>query len=114
MTGPWPRRLLLAACAALALTCLAGASGLFAPAPQRLNLPPAAEPVIYEPLRGAIDVNSAGLEALDALPGISPHIARLIDEHRKRSPFFYVEDLRIIPGIGEKRVEALRPLLRFD
>ena len=52
--------------------------------------------------------------ALCSLPGIGPHLARLIIQHRERSPFYYVEDLKVIPGIGDKRVEGLRPLLRFD
>lgn len=114
MSGRWPRRLLLAACAAIALTCLAGVSGLFAAPPERLALRPTAEPQAYQPPLGAIDINSADLSTLDSLPGISPHIAGLIDAHRKRSPFFYAEDLKVIPGIGDKRLEALRPLLRLD
>lgn len=58
-----------------------------------------------------LDLNQASLEELQTLPGIGPKIAALIVATREQQPFFFIEDLRLVPGIGEKRIEALRGLV---
>jgi competence protein ComEA len=55
-----------------------------------------------------IDVNTATREELEALPGVGPVLAERIIDGR---PYRLVEDLRRVKGIGEKRMEQLRPLV---
>ncbi len=68
------------------------------------------------PLRRAVtfplDINRAGLEELMALPGIGDILAQRMVEYRKRhGGFRRVDELRKVRGIGEKRMEQLRPLV---
>ena len=58
-----------------------------------------------------IDLNSAATEALEALPGIGPTLARRIVEAR---PLRRVDDLLRVKGIGKVRLAALRPHVRAD
>ncbi|MHC1786648.1 MAG: ComEA family DNA-binding protein [Christensenellales bacterium] len=111
----WLEGLLTALCVGIAALCLALWAGLFASQPLPRHLAAEAAPQgTGTPAPAGVPINTADEATLDLLPGISPHIADLIVEARKTAPFYYVEDLKAIPGIGDKRVEALRPLLRFD
>ena len=58
-----------------------------------------------------INVNTATLAELEALPGIGPVIARRIIEGR---PYRSVDDLDRIKGIGKKRLEEIRPLVTAE
>ncbi|TXK17151.1 ComEA family DNA-binding protein [Homoserinibacter sp. GY 40078] len=61
---------------------------------------------------GRVDLNTADVAALDTLPRVGPAIAqRIIDWREQNGPFSSVDDLLAISGIGEKTVEALRPLV---
>lgn len=83
--------------------------------------PPAAGPgevlataTVPAPARpvGAIDVNTATAEELDALPGIGPVLAERIVARRSASgPFRSVDDLEEVPGISANMVDDLRPLV---
>ena len=55
-----------------------------------------------------IDINTASQEALESLPGIGPTMARRIIQGR---PYASVEDLLRVKGIGEARLEKLRPYI---
>lgn len=57
-----------------------------------------------------VNINAASREELMTLPGIGEHLAGLIIQTREQQPFFFLEDLRQVPGIGEKRLAALRGL----
>jgi competence protein ComEA len=58
-----------------------------------------------EPL---VDLNHAGLDELQTLPGIGPARAAAIVAHREeRGPFAVPGDLREVSGIGEKTFQAL-------
>jgi len=60
----------------------------------------------------ALDLNTAGVEDLEALPGIGPALARRLVRHRQSlGPFRQVEDLLAVPGIGPKTLARLKPLL---
>ena len=56
----------------------------------------------------AVDVNRASLAELASLDGVGPKLAERIAAAR---PFFAVEDLARVRGVGERRLAALRPRL---
>lgn len=59
-----------------------------------------------------VDLNTADEAALDALPGIGPSTASAIVEHRaKIGRFGSVDELLDVRGIGEAKLEQLRPLV---
>jgi competence protein ComEA len=62
---------------------------------------------------GPLDLNSAGVEQLDGLPGVGPVTAQRIVEWRTRNGrFATVDQLREVEGIGERRFGQLRGLVR--
>ncbi len=64
---------------------------------------------------GAVNVNAATAEQLEALPGIGPVLARRIMEYRARhGPFRRAEDLLQVQGIGPSLLRRLRDAVRFD
>lgn len=61
-----------------------------------------------------IDLNSAGAELLQELPGIGPVYAeRIIRWRTEAGPFRAVEELLQIRGIGEKRLEKIKPFVKI-
>jgi competence protein ComEA len=59
-----------------------------------------------------VDLNSATVEQLDALPGVGPVTAqKIVDYRTEHGPFTSVDDLDAIPGIGPARIEDLRGLV---
>lgn len=59
-----------------------------------------------------VNLNAASEIDLDALPRIGPAMASRIVEYRTANgPFAAVDDLLQVPGIGEKTLEGLRPLV---
>jgi competence protein ComEA len=62
---------------------------------------------------GLVDLNTAGVAALDALPGIGPVLAQRIVDHRSREgPFRSVDQLDDVPGIGPAIAAELAQLVR--
>lgn len=60
-----------------------------------------------------INVNTASLDALEALPGVGPVLAKRIDEYRSsQRRFQQVDELMRVSGIGSKTMETLRPMVR--
>lgn len=63
-------------------------------------------------LRYVVDVNEADLNELAALPDIGPSLANAIVAHRaKHGPFQTLDKLLDVSGIGERKLEAIRPYL---
>jgi competence protein ComEA len=61
---------------------------------------------------GRVDLNTAGVAELDALPGIGPVLAQRIVEHRSREGLFRsVEELDDVPGIGPAIAAELAELV---
>jgi len=61
--------------------------------------------------RGKININTASKRRLEQLPGIGEDIAALIVSYRRENgPFMSVSQLRNIPGIGEKRLQAIEDI----
>jgi competence protein ComEA len=87
----------------------------------RLSIQPEGEgkgKVVVEPLAPPklkvlsvpIPLNTATAEELDILPGIGPKTAQAIVEFReKNGKFGSPDDLLQVPGIGPKKLAALRP-----
>jgi competence ComEA-like helix-hairpin-helix protein len=62
-----------------------------------------------------IDLNRAGLDELQRLPGIGPALARrLLDKREQLGGFERVEQLRQVPGIGPKTLDKLRPYIHIS
>lgn len=59
-----------------------------------------------------LDLNAAALHDLRELPGVGPALAERIIAHRdEHGPFASIDELDAVPGVGEKTIERLRPLL---
>ena len=59
--------------------------------------------------------NAAGVDELDALPGIGKVIARrIVEEREQNGPFYYPEDLMNVTGIGSRMLEKLLPLICLE
>ena len=60
-----------------------------------------------------LDLNTATLEQLDTLDGVGPTTAqKILDYRTEHGGFGSVDELDQIPGIGEKRLAALRESVR--
>ncbi len=107
---------LTALCALAALLCALTAAGLFdAPEPsETLRFAPltqTAQTVLPERSEGKININAASAEELMTLPGIGRGMAEKIIETREKNPFYFIEDIKNVPGIGDRRMEQLRPYI---
>jgi len=55
-----------------------------------------------------VDVNRAGSEELQSLPGIGPALAqRIMDNRRREGPFRTADDLLRVPGIGPATLQRI-------
>jgi competence protein ComEA len=97
----------------LALQDPLGGSGNPAPrrtSPRRATGLEEPNPRAVRPSR--VDVNRAGSDELETLPGIGPELAlRIIEDRRKTGLFLKPEDLLRIRGIGPVTLEKIRDLI---
>ena len=62
--------------------------------------------------QGNVNVNTAPVEALEALTGVGPMLAQeIIAERELNGDFHYAEDLINVKGIGESKLEQMREQL---
>lgn len=71
----------------------------------------AGKPVTKKELSGVVNLNTATLQQLDLLPGVGQKAAKRIIEHRTKTPFAKVDDLRKVKGFGAKKMEKLKAFL---
>jgi len=63
-------------------------------------------------VKNPINLNTATAEQLQTLPGIGPAMAAKILAYRQEAKGFKtIDDLDNVPGVGEKKLEKLRPLV---
>ncbi len=56
-----------------------------------------------------VNINTAGVDELDTLPGVGPATAQaIVDERENNGPFTSIEDIQRVSGIGEKKFEKLK------
>jgi competence protein ComEA len=75
------------------------------------------QPGERESLKGSapLDVNGATQGELEQLPGLGAVLAERIVAYRQANgPFHRVEELERVRGIGHKRLQQLRPLIRMS
>lgn len=61
---------------------------------------------------GKVNLNTATVEQLDALPGIGPAIAqRIVDYRQANGPFTAPEDIMNVKGIGQATYDKLKDLI---
>jgi len=60
---------------------------------------------------GVLNLNTASLDQIDALPGVSPAVAAGVVAERTARPFGRPEDVLRVQGLSRKRFERLRPHL---
>jgi competence protein ComEA len=61
---------------------------------------------------GKVDLNRASEGELEELPGVGPATAaKIVADREANGPFESAEDLMRVPGIGPKKLEALRDLV---
>ena len=62
---------------------------------------------------GIVDINSATISDLDALPGVGPSTAQAIIDYRvANGPYASVDDLLNVRGIGPSKLAAMRARVR--
>lgn len=66
-------------------------------------------------LQGVVNVNTASVEELQLLPGVGESRARaIVDLRKQRGGLKSLEDLRSVKGIGDAGIERLRPHVAFE
>lgn len=60
----------------------------------------------------SININNCSARELESLEGIGPVLAeRIVEYRRNNGPFGKIEEIRKVPGIGEKRFEAIKEMI---
>ena len=73
---------------------------------------PPDQPGAGAPAGGKVDLNTATVAQLDALPGVGPALAQRILAYRtEHGGFRSVDDLRKVPGIGDAKFAQLKDLV---
>jgi competence protein ComEA len=98
------------ACSILSLLSLVSLIAVYAgPAAAQTKAPRAAA---KSAPAGIVNINTASVAELEALPGVGPKTAaRIIEYRQKNGPFKKVEDIMNVRGLGEKNFLKLKEQL---
>jgi competence protein ComEA len=70
---------------------------------------------LTSPSQGQININTAGTEQLERLPGVGPAMAGRILAYRQQAGGFQkIEELQEISGIGPKKYAKIAPLIKLQ
>ncbi|XP_012281049.1 endonuclease/exonuclease/phosphatase family domain-containing protein 1 isoform X2 [Orussus abietinus] len=62
-----------------------------------------------------VDVNTASVFALQAIPGINQELAaRIVEKRTRRGPYRCLDELKKVRGMGKHRLAMIRPYLTVD
>ena len=65
----------------------------------------------HNPDTMVVNINTAGATEIAYLPGIGEAKAKVIIDHR---PYHSIDDLKKVPGIGEKTFEKMKPRVKVE
>lgn len=69
---------------------------------------------LTRPGQGTVNINTAGLQELQRLPGVGPATAqKIIDYRAENGRFDSVDELEEVSGIGPTKLEKMRPFVRL-
>lgn len=72
----------------------------------------ATAPASPSAVNGLININTASVQELEALPGIGPRLAQnIVDYRTEHGPFKSIEDIMNVDGIADVRFEQLKGLI---
>lgn len=104
------RRLMLIAFLVMGLASVVSAQSAPTRAPQKAK---ATKTVVG--ITTPVNLNTATVSQLDALPGVGTSTAQRIVEYRqKNGPFKKIEELMNVKGVGEKSFLKLKPLITLQ
>ncbi len=64
---------------------------------------------------GRVNINTATVSELDALPGIGPTTAQAIVDYRlERGPFQVIQDIQNVPGIGPATYDKIKDYITVE
>ncbi len=71
--------------------------------------------LVFSALAGQINLNTATQKELQSLPYVGPKIAaRIIEYREKHGPFKSIDELLEIKGIGQKKLERIKPYVSVE
>ncbi len=67
---------------------------------------------VSTPAGDLVNINTAPVDELDALPGIGPTTAQnIVDYRTQHGPFQHIEDIMNVPGIGPATFDSIQNLI---
>jgi competence protein ComEA len=64
---------------------------------------------------GRVNINTATVSELDALPGIGPTTAQMIVDYRlQNGPFQFIQDIQNVPGIGPATYDRIKDYITIE
>jgi competence protein ComEA len=64
---------------------------------------------------GRVNINTATVSELDALPGIGPTTAQMIVDYRlQNGPFEFIQDIQNVPGIGPATYDRIKDYITVE